>query len=466
LRPCVDPRKNSMENGHSLTGQACPKDCAISPVLVRKADAVANRSESMAKHMWLAVLMAIMALGGLPSVIATEQGGWRRGSVAIAAEGALDLTFNAGGRIVTDMGGYDQVRAVVVQPDGRIVAIGDSNLDFALVSYTDDGRIDPGFGIDGRVVTAMGGHARACVAAVQSDGKIVVGGGSGQTSSDFAVVRYNSDGTLDHGFGVGGKVITALGGDAQIRSLVIQPDGKIVAGGNANFDFALVRYNGDGSLDPGFGSGGTIITDLGGWDTASAVIFQPDGKIVVAGTSDGNSALVRYTGDGRLDDRFGAGGKVIIDLGIDDKIWALALQADGKIVAAGSIGYPGDFIVARYTGDGRLDAGFGTGGQVRTDMGGRDRAFFLAAQLDGTIMAAGTSGENMALVQYTGDGRPDPGFGVGGKVVCESDAVQRSISALTLQADGRMVAAGGSQEGDFFLARYDRKSPVILSRAK
>ena len=232
------------------------------------------------------------------------------------------------------------------------------------------------------MTTAIGsGNDRAQAVAIQSDGKIVVAGYSSNGSdNDFALVRYNANGSLDINFGASvsctpppfpicvpipgtGKVTTAVGsGNDWAFAITLKPDGKIVAVGNAGGDFALVRYNdADGSLDTSFGASGKVITDIGGGsNSANAVAIQPDGKIVAVGNAAGGAgtgfALVRYNvADGSLDTSFGASGKVITTIsgsggGRNDSAQAVAIQSDGKIVAAG-YAYnvdDTDFALARY----------------------------------------------------------------------------------------------------------------------
>src|SRR5439155_622700 len=179
----------------------------------------------------------------------------------------------------------------------------------------------------------------------------------------FALVRYNASGSLDASFGTGGKVTTPIGSvDDEAFALVLEPDGKLVAAGysdrGSNNAVALVRYNANGSLDTSFGTGGKVTTAIGSVDDeVFALVRQPDGKLVAAGYTSGTNstafALVRYNADGSLDTSFGTGGKVTTAIGsIDDEVNALVLQADGKLAAAG-YSYNGsdtDFAVARYLG--------------------------------------------------------------------------------------------------------------------
>jgi uncharacterized delta-60 repeat protein len=278
-------------------------------------------------------------------------------------------------------------------------------------------------------------------------------------------------------------VSTDLGSPADhARAVALQPDGKIVVAGSTQDpaqgdNFAVVRYTPDGKLDAGFGENGRVSTDFGGKsDVANAVAIQPDGKVIAAGTSHGtatgdNIALARYTPDGKLDTGFGDGGRVSTDLGTQaDHANAVALQPDGRIVVTGSTHDPdpaqGDnFVVLRYAADGKLDTGFGDGGKVSTDFGGKaDIAYGLAIAPDGKLVAAGTStgtatGDNVAVVRYTADGKLDTGFGAGGKVSTDLGTKADHGNAVTVGRDGKIVVAGSTadpQQGDNFLVvRYN-----------
>jgi uncharacterized delta-60 repeat protein len=380
------------------------------------------------------------------------------------APGDLDTTFGRGGKVTTDFGGLDEVYGLVVQPDGKIVAAGVSLLDLrtsdiVLARYNPDGSLDARFGRGGKVVTAFtGGANNAHALVLQPDRKIVVAGficpflmPTVCSGLNFALVRYNPDGSLDPTFGTGGKATTNFAESA--NGLARQPDGRIVAvGSTSTVNFALARYTPSGSLDPTFGLGGTVLTGIvnGFQASAVAVTLQPDGKIVVAGQAQG-FALARYTPNGVLDPTFGSGGKVTTPT---DRHGAAALavvrQRDGKIVASGFIG--AGFAVVRYNPDGSFDPTFGTGGTVITDFGGtQGAARSLVLQPDGRIVAAGSAGGNFALARYNLDGSLDPTFGTGGKVV--TSASPDGANAVVLQPDGRIVVAG-SAAGNFALARY------------
>jgi len=227
--------------------------------------------------------------------------------VRYTSSGALDPTFGSGGKVITPVGsGDDSGEAVALQSDGKIVVAGYSNGDFALVRYTSSGVPDNTFGSGGKVTTSIGtGSDAGGAVVIQSDGKIVVAGYSFKSTfdADFALVRYTSSGALDPTFS-GGTVTTTFGTFAdQARQVALQSDGKIVVGGirsnGSTYEWALARYSSSGVLDPTFGTGGKVTTPIGSsTDAGSAVALQSDGKIVVAGDSSngGNAdfAVVRY----------------------------------------------------------------------------------------------------------------------------------------------------------------------------
>ncbi|HSK72137.1 MAG TPA: FG-GAP-like repeat-containing protein, partial [Pyrinomonadaceae bacterium] len=400
---------------------------------------------------------------------------------AKAAPGDLDPTFGNGGKVVTSIGGnIDIANAVAIQSDGKIIAAGYSynaaeNADFALVRYNRDGSLDASFGNGGKVVTPIGGSTDIANAiAVQTDGKIVAAGSSSQGATNFALARYNRDGSLDTTFGTGGIVTTLIGSTSTARAIALQADGKIVVAGvssnGTNADFALARYNRDGSLDTTFGTDGKITPPIGdGSEAANAVVIQTDGKIIAAGeTSNGTNndfALVRYNTNGSLDASFGTGGKVVTAVeNNDDVIYSLVIQPDEKIIAAGrsNNGEINIFAVARYNINGSLDATFGNGGKVTTIVGGASGANAAALAPNGKIVTAGDSynlkDNEFALARYNANGTLDASFGEGGKVITTISSGDDIAKAVAVQPDGKIVAAGWSSNGGVFsfaLIRYN-----------
>jgi uncharacterized delta-60 repeat protein len=284
-------------------------------------------------------------------------------------DGSLDANFSGDGMLTTDFGGYDLGYSVAVQADGKILVAGytrnysSGSIDFALARYNSDGSLDTSFNGTGKVTTDFGGADLGACVTVQIDGKILVAGSSNANSnSDFALTRYNSDGSLDLDFSSDGKVTTDFGNDDWSKSVTVQDDGKILVAGsssNGNQNFALARYNSDGSLDTSFNGNGKVTTDFGGDDNGFSVTVQADGKILVAGytITNGNYdfALARYNSDGSLDTNFNGDGKVTTDFSGFDLGNSITLQADGKILVAGGSTI---FALARYNSDGSLDATF------------------------------------------------------------------------------------------------------------
>jgi len=332
------------------------------------------------------------------------------------------------------------------------------------------GDLDPSFGAGGLVTTDFGSRGDFSLAvALQTDGKIVAAGNSSRADVfdvDFALARYNSNGSLDATFGSGGTVLTDFGTSVDAASdVVVQPDGKILAAGIRAGDFALARYNADGSLDAAFGSAGKVTTDFGSFDQANAVAVQSDGKIVAAGGTAGGFALARYNSDGSLDAGFGSGGKVVGSLPVF--VFDVAMTRDAKILVAGGSGFfpfgSSDLTLARYGSDGALDTGFGSGGTVVTDFGGSDNAFAIALYPDGRIVAAGgtktsPSSGDFALARFNPAGSLDATFGTGGRVLTDfSSGSDDTAFGVVVHPDGGITAAGftGPATGSSFaLARY------------
>jgi uncharacterized delta-60 repeat protein len=282
---------------------------------------------------------------------------------------------------------------------------------FALARFNPDGSLDTVFGSGGRTLVAFpNGAAEAKDVAIQPDGKIVAAGYS-HGSRYFALARLESDGDIDPSFSGDGKVETSFGSNdvADAEAVAIQGNGKIVVagtiwdnllGGDHDADFALARYETDGTLDTTFSGDGKQTTGFGEDDLAYAVAIQTNipfdhrTRIVVAGTHGGEFALARYYDNGSLDSGFDGDGKVVTDFGggSGQAAKGVAIQGNGRIVAAGSKASGGDvdFVLARYATDGDLDASFSGDGKVTTGFGDRERAEDVAIQPDGRIVAAGT----------------------------------------------------------------------------
>ncbi len=389
--------------------------------------------------------------------------------------GGLDTTFDFDGRVITAFsGGADQIDGLAVQPDGNIVAAGSALGDFAVARYTTSGALDSAFDGDGMVTTPFGaaGTAKATGVVIDpSTGDIIVVGysfTSGLTSFDFNIARYDSNGSLDLGFGGGtGKVTTNFASTSTDLALAVALDssGNILVAGTSNGDFALAKYTSAGVLDGLFGVGGKVTTDIGAAtsDQASAIVVQPDGKIVLGGTSANDFALARYNSDGSLDTAgFGGGtGKVTTDMGAGsvDVGTALARQSTGELVLAGTS--DNDFAVARYDSSGVLDTSLDGDGKLTTDIGAgtTDVATGVAISSSGKIIVAGTSNGDFAVARYATGGALDTSFDTDGKVTTDISGVDSGL-ALAIGIDEKIIVAGSANAGaDFALARYDVELP-------
>jgi uncharacterized delta-60 repeat protein len=446
-------------------------------------------------RVWAAALLAAVAAAAM--VVAL---GFTSPAQAVNA-GALDTSFDGDGRVMFDVfGGVgDSGQAVAIQRDGKIVLAGSwcgfgagcRTATFAITRFNPDGSLDRAFGSGGRTLVAFpNGFAQATDVAIQFDGKIVAAGwrndDDGVNDADFALVRLETDGDLDPSFSGDGKVTTTFGGSDGGEAVAIQGDRKIVVAGSTRGcggeDFALARYNTDGSLDTTFSGDGKVCTGFGSdREGALAVAIQTNAapgdhrtRIVVAGTTDDDDcpldcdydfALARYHANGSLDTSFGGDGKVTTGLlSSEDVAAAVAIQTDGRIVAAGRTLNTGDydFALARYNANGSLDGSF-EGGTLVTEFGERDKAEAVAIQADGRIVAAGWSAPSagepgfFALSRYRTDGSLDSSFSADGRLRTSfgGDAFAKDVA---IQADGRIVAAGSAQsedgDYDFAIARY------------
>jgi uncharacterized delta-60 repeat protein len=412
--------------------------------------------------------------------------------IRLNADGTLDTAFgaaaNVDGAVTLAFGpGHDEGLAVTVQPDGKIVVAGTSNGAFALARLHADGTPDAGFSGDGRLVTDFGAgpdYANALV--LQPDGKILVGGDAG---GSFALARYNADGSLDAGFGAGGKLTTfAAQENGGAWSVALQPDGKILLAGSAGHAFAVARYLSDGTPDTSFDGDGSRTVDFNA-DTdavAYSMALQPDGKVVLAGVAwTGNAyemSVARLNPDGGLDTSFEGDGKAMVSAGTWDGStgFHVLVQPDGRIVVTGDASVEGDYDLAmiRLHANGTLDTSFDGDGKVLLPVGdGEDTGYFATRQADGAIVAVGTAttshGKELLVVRINADGSPDSGFNgpatqppatLGGAVIFAQHTAGVVLDADVTVFDHELAAqghyggarlvlarAGGAVAGDIFL---------------
>jgi uncharacterized delta-60 repeat protein len=423
-------------------------------------------------------------------------------AVAFGQAGRLDSTFGTGGVFTTNFAQFDVTidSAVAIQSDGKIVLGGTtpngSSQAAALLRLDSNGTLDPSFGTGGIVNSDFGLELGAAVTAVviQPNGQILAAA-VGAFLNEGSVGRFNADGSVDTTFGTGGFAVSSSIDSAagRLSLMALQADGKIlVTGGNV-----IGRYTSTGQLDTTFGSGG--IAPLAS-AAATAIALQSDGKILITTGMGGPTQLseaplapqalagsiARYTTNGSVDKTFGVSGQAASVASAA----AIAVQSDGKIVVAGTIdsalvvgSNQTGFGVFRYNSNGTLDAtfnlgiGLGNGGGVITGFGSSfpdSGPFALAIQSNGDILVAGLAGNgnpqgvgltssSFALARYTTSAKLDTTFGTNGTVITTLTTGNISlVSALALQSDGKIIAAGNTgtaaQRGNFLnnfaVARY------------
>ncbi|MFK8045333.1 MAG: T9SS type A sorting domain-containing protein [Crocinitomicaceae bacterium] len=411
-------------------------------------------------------------------------------TVLNAQDGILDNSFDSDGIVTMDINSSNDVmKSIITQPDGKIIVAGytsDMISDqFCVVRFNSDGSLDNSFGLNGVVTTPFPFTSVASDMALQANGKIIVAGHTWSgTQNNFALARYNADGSLDVSFGNSGLISTSIISSSAIaKVLEIQNDGKIIVGGTVmdsppdGSSLAIVRYNQNGTLDNTFGIGGVSTTDvapgfgLTALDIINDLIIQLDGKMVVCGNSGPDGVLLRYNTDGSLDSSFGLNGVVIENFSASGMtvLNGVDIQQGGKIVAVGFVtGMNGfsDMIVTRYITDGSLDTSFGSLGLLTESLSpSQDGAQDICLQQDGKILVAGNIADsiyNFGLVRYHPDGSTDSTFGSNGVAKTAINAESSYLHAIAIQTDGKILATGsiGADPTDLAIVRY---SSTVLS---
>lgn len=405
---------------------------------------------------------------------------------AFSEPSGFDRTFGTGGQLVTPIGTKAVVQAIAVQPDGKIVAVGQNvppdkftSTDFILARYETNGSLDTSFGTGGIVITdVVGDYEYAADVLVQkSDGKIIVAGYIRPVAGSvagFVIVRYNPDGTRDNTFGFNGRALINTGGTpvAMAYGAAFQADGKILIAGmtksGEDTSFVLGRLLPNGAVDNAFGQIGRVIDSVNFNSEGLSVAVQPDGKIVVGGfacpdvdVDPKQSVVVRYIANGQRDVSFGEIGVVSVPLStLSNAVKDIIVQPDGKIVGAGFATPSGgngktDFAAFRLLPTGAPDPDFGSGGKVVLQMGDlNDTAEGIALQPDGKIVLTGTSfssqnplGE-MAIARLRSNGTPDPTFDTDGKLVIPAANAESNLADLVIQPNGRIVGGGAFADDD------------------
>jgi len=350
---------------------------------------------------------------------------------------------------------------------------------FALVRYWPNGKVDSSFGVNGRAVAGFGAtNSYLTTIKLQQDGKIVAAGHD--DAGNFMLMRFKTNGIVDSAFGVNGRVVTNFTtSSVGTNAMDMQTNGYIVVAGTVGGDIGVARYKTDGSLDAGFGTAGIKIIDLGANETANAVIIQPGGKILIGGGSQTGAViqllLVRCNTNGDVDATFGTGGKTtLLPLPTYNLVNAFALQPDGKIVAAGRAQYfKSAFCVTRFSANGIPDSSFGINGIIVHQFANNgEEARAVALQVDGKIVAAGNVNDGgnlqLALLRLKTNGTVDSTFDYDGEVRTSQGSGTFAYS-MVIQSDAKIVTGGynyfAATGNDFAVYRFNAASalPIQLS---
>ncbi len=409
-----------------------------------------------------------------------------------SADTFLDPSFGNSGKVITSFGHESAPYRTISQNDGKTIVAGyaydGSKNQFALARYNSDGSLDTSFGTNGKVVQSFANSDTITALQIQSDGKYIVGGNSGDNSGyRWALARYNTDGTLDTSFG-GGLVTTAFVGSSHsdsIRDIAIQSDGKIVAVGQifnqGTYEVAIARYNTDGSLDTTFNSSGNIpgtmhLHLVEPSSQLTAVKIQSDGKIIAWGDkTDGvfwTVFLLRFNADGTPDNSFGSSGNVMVPhFGNNEFSTDMALQSDGKIVATGrynvdSSGNNDDTFVFRYNTNGTADSTFATNGQFFNSFSpGNEVTNSIRMNTDGSILLGGSYNDgtnfDFGLIKLLANGTIDTNFGNSGTELISMNNGDSTITSVDLDALPRIVATGYASNGNYDDWGLVRSAPLF-----
>lgn len=319
--------------------------------------------------------------------------------------------------------------------------------------------MDSTFGLNGKVIESVQGLENSNVlVALQSDNNIIIGGNF--ENNGFSVKRFTPEGLRDSTFGINGITFFAYG--SNLNALAIQPDDKVVCVGwtfsGSTADFGIGRFTSEGHPDSTFGVGGFVTSSIGpANDNAWCLAFQPDMKIILAGTSYNIStqkddfAIARYLSNGNVDSTFGLNGKVILSVGdyCYDACRSVFVQLDGKIVLCGSSCPDSSTSVGsslvRLNPDGSLDSGFGLGGIVATNNGIHTWAAII--QNDSKIVQGGSyhqgGGYLFGMTRYNAEGTLDTTFGDNGISHTGFNSLNYAIITSLSVLDNEKILAGG-----------------------
>ena len=388
---------------------------------------------------------------------------------AQAAPADYDLGFGTNGFSLLEAGGNDRLHGVTVAPDGKVVAVGETSFgdNGTVFRLGADGRRDTSFSTDGLVPIHSGSSEALHGVVVQPDGKIVVAGYT-TLKNDVIVYRLNTDGSFDTSFDADGAVGIDSGGDERGYNLALQPDGKILVVGSTsiNENAVIYRLNSNGTFDKTFDGDGALGIDSGGTERGYGVAVQADGKIIVAGSTsvNTNATVYRLNPNGSFDTSFDGDGALGIDSGATEFAYAVAIQPDGKIVLGGGTTVNNNALIYRVNPDGTLDRSFDGDGALGLDSGGAEIAYDLALQPNGKILLSGitTAGNDGIVFRLNADGAPDTTFDADGQARITEGGVGNA-EGIAVAPGGHIVVAGtvNSTTVDSGVARLEGDRPPV-----
>lgn len=376
-------------------------------------------------------------------------------------DGTIDLSFGNNGLVIKDMtsqGASDESTCLAIQSDDKVIVGGQvynsqfNRMEFGLCRFLPDGSIDLAFGNNGIVTTSFGGNDYPKSLLIQPDSKILFAGYTDIFGFNMSVARFNSDGSLDTTLKGTGK-LNAYGGylfkalvDTNLNMVLIGYTGNFVVGTTNNI--LIKRFNSLGNIDSSFGNNGVVVTDLGGSEIIYTGAIQPDGKILVAGHKYNDILIARYNENGTLDSTFNSVGYNENDFGaLWNDIYSLVVLSNGKILATGYISNGTGFQVSaiRFNSNGIIDSTFGSNGIIFTDFGGPDFGYSCLEQNDGKIIVGGFGGPSDDFIagRYLTNGDPDSTFGNYGKAIIDLGGNDEA-RAIALQTNGKIIISGAT----------------------
>lgn len=385
----------------------------------------------------------------------------------------LDTNFGNYGSVLVSLNSSNQWNQISLQSDQKIVAAGitnfNSNNNGLLARYNTNGTLDVNFGTNGLVTTSIGTSDTINTVAIQSDGKIIIGGFTFTNNSQYMLIRYTNNGLLDTSFNGTGIITSLIGDGCAISSIIIQPDNYIVVVGTTILNGVpyafLARYDASGNLDTAnFGVNGVAIL-TNSYASAVSVGLQANGSIIVGGciTPGTQSFIARFTSSGVLDTSFGSSG-IVFNSSNAALITNLSIDSDDSIVVAGTwqINSVNNAYLQRYNNDGSLNTSFGNAGIVLLTYGGWQYNIFnsVVIQSDEKIVAAGGAGIYTLVARYNSDGTLDASFGTSG-ILTDSIGSQDQLRSVLIQSNGKIVAGGNTDSSALLMRYYANNTPFV-----